>query len=63
MKRRTFIKTSSISALSLGAFGLSGLENKHYQNYANLRVSEKRLVDRIAELAKFGIDEKRRGYR
>lgn len=63
MKRRTFIKTSSFSALSLGAFGLSGLKSEDNQAYANLRVNEKRIVDRIAALAKFGIDEKGRGYR
>lgn len=63
MKRRSFVKNAALSAVSLSAFGLAGLKNKNYQDYTSFRVSEKRLVNRIAELAKFGIDENGRGYR
>lgn len=63
MNRRNFVKTAGLSAISLSAFGLTALKSTHLKNYINLKVNEKRIVDRIAELAKFGIDEKGRGYR
>jgi N-carbamoyl-L-amino-acid hydrolase len=63
MNRRNFVKTAGLSAISLSAFGFSGLKSTNFKNYTNLKVNEKRIVNRIAELAKFGIDEKGRGYR
>jgi N-carbamoyl-L-amino-acid hydrolase len=63
MNRRDFVKTAGLTAISLNAFGLTVLKSTNLKNYITLRVNEKRIVDRIAELAKFGIDEKGRGYR
>lgn len=63
MNRRNFVKTAGLSAISLSAFGLTAFKSTNPKNYITLRVNEKRIIDRIAELAKFGIDEKGRGYR
>jgi len=62
MKRRTFIKKSSLSTVSLsflGAMHLSGnrINDKTYS------VSGQRIESRIMELAQFGKDEKGHGYR
>ncbi len=62
MKRRTFIKTTALSSLSLAAMStaFSGVK----MPLANeLRVNGKRIEARIFELAKFGRDENGRGYR
>ncbi len=63
MKRRNFVKTAGLSAISLGAFGLTAFKSANLKNYTTLKVSEKRIVDRIAELAKFGQDANGHGYR
>jgi len=62
MKRRSFIKQSSLTTVSLsflGAMHLSGnrISDKTYS------VSGQRIESRILELAQFGKDEKGHGYR
>jgi N-carbamoyl-L-amino-acid hydrolase len=61
MERRKFIKQSSLTAIGVGVFGLAFSQNKNAP--ANLIVNGKRIESRIFELAKFGVDEKGRGYR
>ncbi len=63
MKRRNFVKTTGLSVISLSALGLLGNKSINFLEDFNLKVNEKRIVNRIAELAKFGVDEKGRGYR
>ena len=48
-----------MATLGLSAFGFS----KSYYSVNNLTVNSKRIENRILELAKFGVDEKGRGYR
>ncbi len=61
MHRRNFIKQSSLTVVGMGVLGsfLSNNRNKAI----NLTVNGKRIENRIFELAKFGVDEKGRGYR
>lgn len=61
MQRRNFIKQSSLTIAGMSVFGylLSGNRN----DAVNLSVNGKRIEQRIFELAKFGVDEKGRGYR
>ena len=59
MKRRTFLRASSLATLGLSAFGFS----KGYYAVNNFSINSKRIESRIFELAKFGVDEKGRGYR
>ena len=61
MQRRTFIKKSSLTIVGLGIFG--SLLSKNRNVGGGLSVNEKRIERRIFELAKFGVDEKGRGYR
>jgi len=61
MQRRNFIKQSSLTVLGMGVFG--SLLSNNRNAAASLSVNGKRIEDRIFELAKFGIDEKGRGYR
>ena len=61
MQRRKFIKQSSLTAIGVGVFGLAFSQNKNAP--ANLIVNGKRIERRIFEVAKFGVDEKGRGYR
>ena len=61
MQRRKFIKQSSLTAIGMGVFGSVFSFNKI--DGANLKVNGKRIESRIFELAKFGVDEKGRGYR
>ena len=59
MKRRTFIRASSLATIGLCASGLS----KGYGFINNFKVNSERIEKRIFELAKFGVDEKGHGYR
>jgi beta-ureidopropionase / N-carbamoyl-L-amino-acid hydrolase len=59
MQRRSFIKKSSLTALGISLFG-SLLSNNQKEL---ISVNGKRIESRIFELAKFGVDEKGRGYR
>lgn len=63
MKRRTFLKNSSITAFGLSAFGIIDCFSNGSVTSNNFKVNEQRIVNRIIELAKFGRDEKGRGYR
>lgn len=63
MKRRTFIRNASVTALGVSAFGILDSYSKHFVLGPNLKVNEQRIVDRIVELSKFGKDEKGHGYR
>ena len=63
MKRRTFIKNSSLTALSISAFGVRDLYSKGFGFGYNIKVNEQRIANRIVELSKFGMDEKGHGYR
>ncbi len=61
MKRSTFIKKSSLTALGISFFGSLLSNNKKAR--AVLSVNGQRIERRIFELAKFGKDENGRGYR
>ncbi len=61
MQRRTFIQQSSLTVIGMGVFGSLLSNNK--KAGAALSVNGKRIESRIFELAKFGVDEKGRGYR
>ncbi|CAN5148804.1 Zn-dependent hydrolase [soil metagenome] len=63
MKRRTFIKNSSLTAFGVTVFGLSESRGEGFILDRDLKVNEKRIESRISELAKFGRDDKGRGYR
>jgi N-carbamoyl-L-amino-acid hydrolase len=63
MKRRTFIKNSSLTALGISAIGVLDLYRKGFVFGNNFRVNEQRIANRIVELSKFGMDEKGHGYR
>ncbi|WP_296703392.1 Zn-dependent hydrolase [Algoriphagus sp.] len=62
MKRRTFIKNTSLTGLGMAAIG-PVLGNPKVLLPNDLRVNGKRIESRIFELAKFGRDENGRGYR
>ena len=63
MKRRTFIKSASLTALSVSAFGIMDPYSKHSVLENNFRVNKQRIVNRIAELSKFGMDNNGHGFR
>ncbi|OGX91686.1 Zn-dependent hydrolase [Hymenobacter coccineus] len=63
MKRRAFIKNASFTVLGVKAGGLMAPYWKPVVAGNKLRVNEQRLVNRIAELAKFGRDAQGHGYR
>ena len=63
MKRRTFIKSSSLTALGVSAFGIMDGYSKGLVFDNNFRVNERRIASRIVELSKFGMDDKGHGYR
>ena len=63
MQRRTFIKKSSLTALSISFLGSTKWNGKSIADNKNLKVNGQRIESRIMELAKFGRDEKGRGYR
>lgn len=63
MLRRTFIKKSSISALSLSFVGALQWNGKRIIDNKTLRVNGQRIEARIKELSKFGRDENGHGYR
>jgi beta-ureidopropionase / N-carbamoyl-L-amino-acid hydrolase len=61
MKRRTFLKNTSLATVGLSAFGIMNTLGKGFAN--NYKVNEQRIVNRIAELAKYGRDANGHGYR
>ncbi len=63
MQRRTFIKKSALTALSVSFLGAIQLNGKSIKTNNTLKVNGQRIESRIMELAKFGRDEKGHGYR
>lgn len=63
MKRRTFIKKSTLTALSVSFLGAIQGSGKSIADNKTLKVNGQRIESRILELAKFGRDEKGHGYR
>jgi beta-ureidopropionase / N-carbamoyl-L-amino-acid hydrolase len=63
LQRRTFIKKSSLLAMSAGAFGAFNANGKSFFASNNLKVNGQRIEARINELARFGRDENGHGYR
>lgn len=63
MKRSSFIKYSSLTALGVSAFGIMDSYSKGFVFGKNLKVNGKRIEARIFELAKFGQDKKGHGTR
>ena len=63
MQRKTFIKTASLSAFGISAFGAFDIFSKGFYWADKLKVNEQRIANRIAELSKFGLDENGHGYR
>ena len=62
MKRRAFIKKTTLTGLGITAFGLLSSQGKMlFDN--NFKVNSLRIDNRINELAKFGRDENGHGYR
>lgn len=62
MKRRTFIKNSTLTGVGITTFGLMDSNGKSFF-YNGLKVNRQRIEMRINELAKFGQDENGHGYR
>lgn len=62
MKRRTFIKNTTLTGIGITTFGLLG-SNRTVFIGNNLKVNGQRIENRINELAKFGQDENGHGYR
>jgi len=63
MKRRTFIKKSTLTALSVSFLPAIQGSGKSIANNKTFKVNGQRIESRILELAKFGRDEKGHGYR
>jgi beta-ureidopropionase / N-carbamoyl-L-amino-acid hydrolase len=63
MKRRTFIKQSSLTAASLSVLGASQLSANTLAKDKTYHVNGPRIESRINELAQFGQDENGHGYR
>ncbi len=63
MKRKAFIKNSALTALGMTAFGIKSSFSNSMASADTLKVNEQRISNRIFELAKFGLDDKGRGYR
>ncbi|WP_151087907.1 Zn-dependent hydrolase [Hymenobacter baengnokdamensis] len=63
MKRRIFVKNASLTALGVSAVGLLESSSKNLIGDNKLKVNEQRMVSRITEFSKFGMDEKGHGYR
>ena len=63
MKRRSFIKYSSLTAVGVSAFGITDANSRHLVFGNNFKVNEQRIANRIVELSKFGRDDKGHGYR
>lgn len=63
MQRRTFIKKSTLTALSVSVLGALQWNGRGLAAGKTLKVNGQRIESRIMELAKFGRDEKGHGYR
>jgi N-carbamoyl-L-amino-acid hydrolase len=63
MERRTFLKNASLTALGVSVVGLLDAYSNPGALGSKFRVNEPRIVDRLAQLAKFGLDAQGHGYR
>ena len=63
VNRRTSIKNAFVTALGICTLGLLGAHSQRAVVGNPLRVNEPRIVARVAELAKFGRDDRGHGYR
>lgn len=63
MKRKAFLKNTALTAFGITAFGIKSSFSNRMVTADTLKVNEKRIANRILELAKFGLDDKGRGYR
>ena len=63
MQRRSFIKKSSFTALSIGVLGSIHWNGSAIAADKTLKVNGQRIESRILELAKFGRDDDGHGYR
>jgi len=63
MKRKAFIKNSALTALGITTFGIKSTFSNSMATADTLNVNGNRISNRIFELAKFGLDDKGRGYR
>ena len=63
MNRRTFIRNASATSLGVGLLGLSHAHPHVFHVKDKLVVDEQRIVKRINDLARYGVDQKGRGYR
>ena len=63
MKRKAFIKNSAITAFGISAFGIKNSFSNSMATADTFKVNSNRISNRLFELAKFGLDDKGRGYR
>ncbi len=63
MQRRTFVKKSSLTALSLSFLGTIQWNGRSIAGAKALKVNGQRIESRIVGLSQFGRDEKGHGYR
>jgi N-carbamoyl-L-amino-acid hydrolase len=63
MKRKAFIKNSALTALGITTLGIKNAFSNSTVTADTIKVNGDRISNRIAELAKFGLDDKGRGYR
>ena len=63
MKRKAFIKNSALTAFGISAFGIKNSFSNRIATPDTFKVNSNRISNRLFELAKFGLDDKGRGYR
>lgn len=63
MKRKAFIKNSALTAFGISTFGIRNSFSNSLAPAETIKVNSDRISNRIFELAKFGLDDKGRGYR
>ncbi|WP_245897305.1 Zn-dependent hydrolase [Hymenobacter nivis] len=63
MKRRTFLKNTSLTAMGVSALGLLASYSKPVGSGNTLTVNQQRLLTRLVELSKFGRNDQGHGYR
>ncbi len=63
MQRRSFIRNASLAAAGISTLGVHDLLAKSHSTGSNLAVNGRRINDRIAGLAKFGMDANGHGFR
>jgi N-carbamoyl-L-amino-acid hydrolase len=63
MQRRTFLRKSSLTALSIGFFSSLLWSARRIIDHKSIKINSQRIESRILELAKYGRDEDGHGYR